>query len=51
MNVAIVMCFNSGVAINWCIQCGCKISNEALFCYAYNEIMANDDDLTDIKKS
>ena len=19
-----IMCFNSGMAINWCIQCGCK---------------------------
>ena len=38
------MCFNSGMAINWCIQCGCKIRNEASFCYAFNELLANEDD-------
>ena len=46
-----VMCFSSGAAINWCIQCGCKSRNEASFCYAYDELMANHDDSKDIKKS
>ena len=40
----------NAMAINWCIQCGCQIKNEAPFCYAYNELMANDDD-KDIKTS
>ena len=39
-----VMCFNSAMAISWCIQCGCKTKNEVSFCYAYNELLANDDE-------
>ena len=39
-----VMCFNNGIAITWCIKCGCKTKNEASCCYAFNEVMANDDD-------
>ena len=37
-----VMCFNSGMAINWCIQCGCKQKNNESFCHAFNELLADD---------
>ena len=39
-----VMCFNSAMAIEYCIHCGCKIKNKASFCCAFHELLANDDD-------
>ena len=39
-----VMCFNNGIAINWCIQCSCKTKNNVSFCHAFNELMADDDE-------
>ena len=37
------MCFNSGMAIDWCIKCGSKTKNMS-FCQAFNELMMDDDD-------
>ena len=39
-----VMCFNSGMAIHWCIQCGCKPKNEVSFCHAFNELLTDDEE-------
>ena len=39
-----VMCFNSAMAISLCIQCARKTRNEASCCYAFNALLANDDE-------
>ena len=39
-----VMCFNSGMAINWCIKCGCKTKKDVSCCNALNEPLADDDE-------
>ena len=39
-----LMCFNSGMAIDWCIKCGCKTRIEASFCDEFNELLEEDDD-------
>ena len=36
-----VMCFNSGMAINWCIQCGCKSKNIKEFNKTFNELLVD----------
>ena len=38
-----VMCFKSGMAISWCIQCGCNARNKVLFCHAVNELLVDDE--------
>jgi hypothetical protein len=38
-----VMCFNTGININWCIQCGCKTKNNVSFCDAFNELLTDDE--------
>ena len=37
------MCFSNGIAINWCIKCGCKTKKEESFCHAFNELLADDE--------
>ena len=39
-----VMCFNSGMAMDWCIKCGCKTKNNVSFCHAFNELLSDNDD-------
>ena len=43
-NCGHLMCYNSAMAIDWCIQCACKTKNNVSFCLAFNELMSDNDD-------
>ena len=41
-----VMCFNTIIQINWCIQCGCNDKNNESFCHVFNQLFTDDEDKT-----
>ena len=46
-----VMCFNTGVNMDWCIQCGCRAKNEMSFCQAFHELLEDDEQQPTDKQS
>jgi hypothetical protein len=45
------MCFNSGMAIDWCIQCGCKSKNEMSYGQALAELFEDNEQQPTKKQS